>query len=446
MELKETTRKIFDILGIESSADFTGRIYDLVMSGNCHGVFDAYLELLPDLSVDWLQRIYQFYCADREMKKQDYTPVSLSRMVAMLTATQDVRTVYDCCCGSGSLTIQQWRLHPDAHFVCEELDKNVIPLVLFNLAIRNASATVIRKNILTGEVLDSWEVSKGNRYSSVMRPMFPTLEGDIADISVSNSPFNLKEPVLDGDLKGVQGASCNFSFVERCILRTKDKAAIILPQGALTNEKESPCRQSLVERGLLEAVITLPEKMFESTDVAVCILLLDKAAFHEDVMLVDASSLAGTEKREQRGEGTPSHYNRVYTRTFRTFSDSQILAVCELINTEQRNVSMRVSREALAANNYNLSPGKYKEIDTVPNTMHRDFNEVIRDINRVIRERNILRISVNTVWAKELGLSNLIEQCKQSAAIARELNGSLKFKNYEVTEMIYTTCYTLIGE
>ena len=160
MELKELTKKILGVFRIDSHQEFTKRIMQILESQECHDVFKAYFALCPDLSVDELQRVYQFYCADRNEKKQDYTPVALSRIVASLTDSYTVRTVYDCCAGSGSLTIQQWLLHPDAHFICEELDGNVIPLLLFNLAIRNMNATVIQKNILTGEVTESWEVRR----------------------------------------------------------------------------------------------------------------------------------------------------------------------------------------------------------------------------------------------------------------------------------------------
>ncbi len=441
MELKELTQKILAIFGIDNHAGLSERIYEVVMNVNSHSIYDEYLRLCPDLKVDWLQRIYQFYCADRKEKKQDYTPVALSRMVARLTSSSDVKTVYDCCSGSGSLTIQQWSLNPEAHFVCEELDDNVIPLLLFNLAIRNMSATVIQKNILTGETFKSWEVKRGNKYSSVSVPMFPVEEGEMAEVAISNPPFNLKVPISEPLTNGFSNMTCNFAFVERCLNRTNGKAALILPMGVLTSKAEEEFRRSLIERGWLVAAISLPERMFERTPVSTCILLLDKRANRQDVMLVDATSLGSVEERKQRGEGNASHYNRIYTKKFNTFSESQILAVCELTQKEQKDVSKRVSFQELSEHKFSLALGQYKKIDPIPNTIHRDFNEVIHEINRVIRERNVLRISINKVWAKELGLSDLIEQCKQSAEIAKSLNSSLKFKNYEVKESILEDSY-----
>lgn len=41
----------------------------ILRSPECYETFSAYLELCLDLSVDWLQRVYQFYCAERKEKK-----------------------------------------------------------------------------------------------------------------------------------------------------------------------------------------------------------------------------------------------------------------------------------------------------------------------------------------------------------------------------------------
>jgi N-6 DNA methylase len=44
------------------------------------------------------------------------------------------------------------------------LDENVIPYLLYNLAIRNMEATVMRADVLKNEVYESWEVKKGEKY------------------------------------------------------------------------------------------------------------------------------------------------------------------------------------------------------------------------------------------------------------------------------------------
>lgn len=442
MELKELSAKILQLFGADSPQAFPQAVRDIVFSPNATSYYDRYLELCPDLSVDWLQRIYQFYCADRTEKKQDYTPVSLARMVAFLTYSPGEKTAYDCCAGSGSLSIQKWSINKELSFVCEELDANVIPILLFNLCLRNIQATIHRKDILSGEVYESYQVRKGNRYGAVHKLIFPDTGMSMSDSSVSNPPFNLRIPVC-ADLSDSlpDKYTCNFVFVAHCLQRSERYAALILPRGVLTSKEEADCRKFFVEKGWLKAAISLPEKMFESTQTGTCILLFDKEKKSKDVMLVNAERMSSVEVREQRGEGDASHYNRIYRKQFNTFSDEQIAAVCELTEKEQSEYSKRVSYEELETHGWGLAIGPYLPI-MFEGTLHRDFNAIIADINRIIRERNVLKLTVNKVWAKNLGLEAVIEECNASNEVVKAINQSLQlFSNYEFKEKILESRY-----
>lgn len=441
MELKELTARICNLFGCVSVDTLPDKIMFALFSQNPTMYFDKYKELCPDLTMDWLQRVYQFYNADREEKKQDYTPVSLARLVAYLSYMPGDKVVYDCCTGSGALTIQKWSVNPDLKFVCEELDERVIPILLFNLCIRNIEATVINKNILTGEIISSYKTTKGAIYASVQRPMFPETELMKADVGISNPPFNLRVSVSETILKDLpQKYTCNFAFVAHCLQRS-DRCVLILPRGVLTSKEEKECRKFLIEKGWLQAAISLPEKMFESTSVATCILVLDKRKTSKDVMLINAEEMKSVEVREQRGEGDASHYNRIYKKEFNTFSDEQIAAICELTTKEQDSFSKRISQEELEEHGYNLIIGPYLPIE-LEGTIHRDFNAIISDINRIIRERNVIKVTVNKVWAERLGLTEVIRDCEASNEAVKVMNESFaSFKNYKVKEKIIEDKY-----
>ena len=442
MELKEVANTIFSLLGVDSHMEFTNALKNKIYSKEFKTFCDKYIELFPDLSIDWMQRIYQFYCSERKEKKQDYTPVSLSRLVAALTATQEEKSVYDCCAGSGSLTIQKWCLNKNLHYVCEELDDNVIPVLLFNLCIRNIEATVTQKNVLTGETFKSYQTIKGDKYASVQEMLFPRQENEIADISISNPPFNIKSEISNAIKENLPSKySSNFAFAANCLNRAKRFAALILPLGCLTNAAERECRAYFLEKGWLKAAISLPEKMFESTPVATCILLFDKEKTSKYVMLIDATKMSSVEIREQRGEGEASHYNRIYKKEFNTISDVQILAICELVNKEQEGISKLINYKEAESKNFNFTIGVYLPI-AFEGTTHRDFNAIIKDINRIIRERNIIKVSVNKVWAKELGLDKVIEDCITNNEVVKAMNESFKmFTNYTVEENIIENKY-----
>ena len=82
MELLEFKNKIFSLLEVNDTKDIGGRLLDVVTNVNIH-VYSEY-EKIIDNTKDWIQSLWQYYEADREEKKQDYTPQSLCKLVSAL--------------------------------------------------------------------------------------------------------------------------------------------------------------------------------------------------------------------------------------------------------------------------------------------------------------------------------------------------------------------------
>lgn len=160
MELSELKTKVLEIFEITEVKDLGSALAKNLDNYNKMMAFEEAVN--GDLSKDWLQKIYQYHEADRKEKKQDYTPVSLGKLLARLSGERDV--VMDLCAGSGALTIQKWNENHNQRFLLYELDENVIPYLLYNLAVRNIEATVMRADVLKNEVYESWEVKKGGKY------------------------------------------------------------------------------------------------------------------------------------------------------------------------------------------------------------------------------------------------------------------------------------------
>lgn len=162
MELKELTDKMLELLDTKSTNEIADKIFDAVKNNNIE-IYEQFTQLVNgDLSKDWLQKIYQYHLADRKEKKQDYTPYSLARLAGMLAG--DSNEVIDMCAGSGALTIQKWNLNHDIKFELYELDENVIPFLLFNMAVRNIECTVYHANILSEEIYNTFKIKKGIKF------------------------------------------------------------------------------------------------------------------------------------------------------------------------------------------------------------------------------------------------------------------------------------------
>lgn len=165
LELKELTEKTLDLLKIENINEMSKKLFDVSIN-NCNDTYENFCDLVEnDLSIDWLQKIYQYYQADRKEKMQDYTPQSLAKFVALLSGESD--NVIDMCAGSGALTIQKWNLNHNQKFLLYEIDKNVIPFLLFNMSVRNIECIVCHADVLQQEVFKTWEVKKGEKFGKV---------------------------------------------------------------------------------------------------------------------------------------------------------------------------------------------------------------------------------------------------------------------------------------
>lgn len=165
MELKELVDKTTKLFSCKSAKELGEALMDCVEK-NDYKKMQEFSELVEnDLTKDWLQMIFQYYNADRKEKKQDYTPKCLAQFLSRLIG-ESAETI-DLCAGSGALTIQRWIENPDTVFTLYEIDENVIPYLLFNMAIRNISATVHQSDILQNETVKSWSIRKGNRFGKV---------------------------------------------------------------------------------------------------------------------------------------------------------------------------------------------------------------------------------------------------------------------------------------
>lgn len=165
IELKELSTKIMELFSVQSVDELSDALMKCI-NENDEAKMNSFVDIVDgDLSVDWLQMIYQYYCADREEKKQDYTPKCLAQFLSRLIGESE-ETV-DMCAGSGALTIQRWAENHDTEFTLYEIDENVIPYLIFNMVIRNINATINQTDILQNETMNVWKVRKGERFGKV---------------------------------------------------------------------------------------------------------------------------------------------------------------------------------------------------------------------------------------------------------------------------------------
>lgn len=405
MELLEFKNKLFGILKITEVEQLENALLTAVLSHDVD-IFKKY-EKITDTSKDWLQALWQYYKADRVEKKQDYTPQFICNLVTALAG--DCKTINDYCAGSGALCCQIAKHKSLEHINAVELDKRVIPILLFNLCLKNVNASVCNADVLTGEIYPPAYELKGTEDYSICQQVDYSIAKN-ADVAVCNPPYNLRwEPTMHiswGEKFDIipPKSSANWAFALNA-LSFADKAIMIMPQSIFSNEQEKEVRKYLIDHDLIEVIITLPDKMFEATSIATCIVVLNKSKRQTGVIkFIDSRNNHVVEKRAQNGQfGGASHTNRTYEKAYNVLSSENI---DKIINApeNQAGFSSTQKNSDIAKNEYILTPSRYIEMGQSEEKPHRSFQDIADNINAIVAVKNSCKLVINETLARDLGL------------------------------------------
>jgi type I restriction enzyme M protein len=308
-------------------------------------------------SRDVLGRIYEYFLAQFASAEgarggQFYTPRSLVRLlVSMLRPTRGV--VYDPCCGSGGMFVQSERFareHGGASglsFYGQESNATTFRLSRMNMAIRGL------------------EVNLGARHADTF--LCDLHEGLSADYILANPPFNAREwgkERLRGDRRFVFGdppaGNANFAWVQHILshLSPTGTAGLILANGALSSNQrgEGEIRRALIEADLVECVVTLPDRLFYSTQIPVSLWLMTRDKRREGA-------------RDRAGQTlfiNARDLGVMIDRTHRTLTDDEIDRIADLYRAFRGGAAGEPVREG-----YRDVPGLCRAVDRAEIARHR---------------------------------------------------------------------------
>lgn len=216
-------------------------------------------------------------------------------------------------------------------------------------------------------------------------------------------------------------SNANFAFILTAIDLIDEKAALLLPNCVLcpSTKQEKKIIKELVESNLIEAIILMPDKMFESTAIAVCVLLISKQKKTLHIEMIDMRQEFTEVQRDQKGQyGGASHINRVYHKMVKTITDEAMAKAIKAIE-EHSNVNgycKSVSIEEIKEVDYNLAPTKYIGFQE-QNERHRPYDEIVADYNRIVAQKNAIKLTVNEKLAKSLGIYDMFLAVKSQPEI-----------------------------
>lgn len=345
--------------------------------------------------------IGQFAAGSGKKAGEFYTPQQISSIlsaIVILDCQEPVtgkkkylESVLDFACGSGSLLLNvRKRLGPNGIGKIYGQEKNI---TTYNLA---------RMNMLLHGVKDSeFAMYHGDTLSNdwdMLRETNPAKMPKF-DAVVANPPFSYRwQPTeaLGEDLRfknhGMAPKSAaDFAFLLHGFhyLKPDGVMAIILPHGVLfRGGAEQRIRTKLLKDGHIDTVIGLPAKLFYSTGIPVCILVLKKCKKPDDVLFINASEHFEKVKRQNRL--LPEHIEKIIdTYQYRK---------------EEERYARRVAMDEIESNGYNLNISRY--ISTTVPEEPVDLQAVNQELISLTQDIEIAKTKHNS-FLEELGLPPL---------------------------------------
>mgnify|MGYP002584969435 CR=1 FL=1 len=317
-----------------------------------------------------------------------FTPRHVVHLLVKILDPKPSETIVDPACGSGGMLVET------ANAV-QEAGGNPDSLRLYGQEVNLTTAAIAKMNLyLHG--LEGFHIKRGDTFRE---PRFLTgVKLQRFDVVIANPPFSLQNWGASDWANDPHGRvlcavppakNADYAWIQHMIASMKDdtgRAGVVMPHGVLFRRgKEGDIRRCLLEKDLLEAVIGLPNNLFYSTSIPVCLLIWRKAKPAERqgrVMFVDAS------KRFKPGKNQ------------NTMSDADIEAIHTAYTTGtdpdgDGGVNVRlVDLAEIEGNGFDLNIGRYiqtaqaAEVDVeAALAAYRDARASLRAAERVLDEK-----------------------------------------------------------
>ena len=342
---------------------------------------------------DLLGEVYEYFLgqfAIAEGKKggQFYTPSSIVKTLVNVLSPFTGR-IYDPCCGSGGMFIQSQefvKFHggkiDDVSIYGQESNPTTWRLAAMNLAIRGFSADLGKTHADT--------FSKDQFIDKKF------------DFVLANPHFNDSDwggEKYQNDQRWKYGkpsdGNANYAWLQHILwkLNKNGRAGIILANGSLTSEDE--IRSNMIKDNVVEAIVTLPEKLFVNTGIPVCLWFLNKDNQNKNKVLFIEGKNLGSMKN----------------RTLKVLNEKDIetisKTICNFRKKENyhdvKGFSKVVDSKEVEKNSFILTPSRYvgSLSDNVENELStNDLNKLRTEYLNEIQNNNNLDMDIKNYLNK----------------------------------------------
>ena len=347
------------------------------------------IDTLKDKQQDIVGRVYEYFLskfalAEGKGKGEFYTPKSIVNLIAeMIEPYKGV--IYDPACGSGGMFVQALKFIESHHgntkevaIYGQEYTNTTYKLAKMNLAVRGISAN------LGAVAADTFA-----------KDQHPDLK---ADFIMANPPFNQKDWRASDELtddprwRGYEvppTSNANYGWILNMVSKLSENgvAGFILANGALSGGgEEYKIRKKLIENGIVEAIVILPQNMFYTTGISVTLWILNNNKSERTLKLPEETRNYRDRKDEilfmdLREIGEP------FEKKFIQFSPDHVRDIAKTyhqwqqIDSEYKDIPeycYSAKLEEVIAKDYSLVPSKY--IEFVNRDENIDFDDKMKNL------------------------------------------------------------------
>ena len=414
VNLNETLAKTFraieaSAVGTDAEYKLRGLFSDFIVDNSKVGitvadrnkVFAAVISKVKDMKLsqnlqdngidtfgDTYEFLMQMYAAHAGKSGGEFfTPQEVSQVLARIASwdNEDIDSVYDPACGSGSLLLKfnktVGKNNPSLKYYGQEINPTTYNLCRINMFLHNVN-------------YNNFDIQLGD---TLLDPRHLGMEFDAI---VSNPPYSLRwigkdSPILINDERyspaGVLApkSAADLAFTMHMLYHLKETGtcAIVEFPGVLYRNGEKQIREYLLKGNFVDTVIQLPANLFFGVGIATCIIVLRRGKRRDgNVLFVDASKLCGKDgnKNYLRGERKDNEPN-----------DMDAIVEAYIKREEVKHFTALVSVDKIIENECNLSVSSYVEPEDSREKI--DIEAVNNSLVDVVKDVNKFRAEVNGI-------------------------------------------------
>ncbi len=312
--------------------------------------WDGIADIITNVNEDELKAILLFYEPSGIRWGNEATPDSIIKLALALLQIKRGDKVADFGTGHAAFLREAYIAEPEALYTGIEINTT-------DKEIASIRAELLGENVCIeqGNILDTRKHAK------------------TFDVAFSNYPFGarMSDSMFrkDGDTEKIaenpafaRTASMDWLFNAAVYgsIAGPRRAVCIMTNGSTWNTLDKGARKHFIANGSVEAVIALPDKIFEYTSIATTLIVFSHG--NSNVMMVDARDLCEKGRRQN------------------CITEDSVKKIIECCKSET-DVSRHVSYSELAENDFVLNPVRYLTNEkTITNGV--EFSSIIKNITR----------------------------------------------------------------